>query len=423
MRLFIAKWLRIQIPIWAIVPMLGLVFLLGLGGGYLGTQWFENPYPCPQTAQVCANFQNFWKTWDLANQHFVDPKALQPDKMIDGAIEGMLDSLGDQGHTRYLSPESARAEREALDGRFEGIGAYIDVRNEQPLIVQPIEDSPAERAGLRPGDLILKVNGEDVHGVTVEELRTKVRGPKGTTVTLTIKHEDAQQPIDVNVTRDEINIPSVSWRLLPDKIALIHLNQFASRSADEMNKALSDAQAQGATAIVLDLRNNPGGLVGELVGVASQFLPGGTPVLLEQNRDDQRTPYQTDEGGVATSIPLVVLVNNNSASSAEILAGALQDAGRAKIIGVPTFGTATVLRTYDLDGGAQVRIGTTQWLTPRGEVVRGKGIQPDELVELPPGVAPLSPADAAQLDSQALLQSKDVQLVRALEQLKAVAVR
>src|SRR5215470_7046665 len=143
MRLFIAKWLRIQIPIWAVVPMVGLVFLLGLGGGYLGTQWFENPYPCPQTAQVCANFQNFWKTWDLANQHFVDPKALQPDKMIDGAIEGMLDSLGDQGHTRYLSPEAARAEREALDGRFEGIGAYIDVRDDQPLIVQPIEDSPA----------------------------------------------------------------------------------------------------------------------------------------------------------------------------------------------------------------------------------------------------------------------------------------
>jgi carboxyl-terminal processing protease len=423
MRLFIAKWVRIQIPIWAVVPMVGLVFLLGLGGGYLGTQWFENPYPCPQTAQVCANFQNFWKTWDLANQHFVDPKALQPDKMIDGAIEGMLDSLGDQGHTRYLSPESARAEREALDGRFEGIGAYIDVRNEQPLIVQPIEDSPAERAGLRPGDLILKVNGEDVHGVTVEELRAKVRGPKGTIVTLTIKHQDTEQPIDVNVTREEINIPSVSWRLLPDKIALIHLNQFASRSADEMKKALSDAQAQGATAVVLDLRNNPGGLVNELVGVASQLLPAGTPVLLEQNRDGERTPYKTDEGGVALSIPLVVLVNNNSASSAEILAGALQDAGRAKVIGVPTFGTATVLRTYDLDGGAQVRIGTTQWLTPRGEVVRGKGIQPDELVELPPGVAPLSPADAAQLDTQALLQSKDVQLVRALEQLKAVAAR
>jgi carboxyl-terminal processing protease len=400
---------------------MGLVFVVGIGGGYLGSRWIDSPYPCPQPAAVCASFQNFWKTWDLVNQHFVDPQAIQSNKMIDGAIEGMLDSLGDQGHTRYLSPDAAREERQALDGKFEGIGAYIDVRDEQPLIVQPIEGSPAERAGLRAGDLILKVNGQDVHGITVDELRTRVRGPKGTSVTLTIQHADSQTPIDVNVTREEINIPSVSWRMLPDKIALLHLNQFAARSSDEIKQALSDAQAQGATAVVLDLRNNPGGLVNELVGVASEFLPEDTTVLLEQDRSGDRSPYKTRGGGVATSIPLVVLVNNNSASSAEILAGALQDAGRAKVIGEPTFGTATVLRTYDLDGGAQVRIGTTQWLTPKGEVVRGKGIQPDELVSLPPDVTPLSPADAAQLDSQALLQSKDTQLARALQEIRAVA--
>jgi carboxyl-terminal processing protease len=146
-------------------------------------------------------------------------------------------------------------------------------------------------------------------------------------------------------------------------------------------------------------------------------------VLLEQDRSGDRSPRKTNGGGVALGIPLVVLVNNNSASSAEILAGALQEAGRAKVIGEPTFGTATVLRTYDLNGGAQVRIGTTQWLTPKGEVVRGKGIQPDELVNLPPDVAPLSPADAAQLDSQALLQSKDTQLVRALQEIRAIAER
>ncbi|HET9222568.1 MAG TPA: S41 family peptidase, partial [Roseiflexaceae bacterium] len=375
------------------------MFIVGIGGGYLGSRWIDSSYPCPESAAVCENFQNFWRTWDLVNEHFVDPQALQSDKMIDGAIEGMLDSLGDRGHTRYLSPDAAHAERQALDGKFEGIGAYIDVRDEQPLIVQPIEGSPAERAGLRPGDLILKVNGEDVRGITVDELRARVRGPKGTSVTLTIQHTDAQTPIDVNVTREEINVPSVSWRMLPDQIALLHLNQFAARSTDEIKQALSDAQAQGATAVVLDLRNNPGGLVNELVGVASQFLPEDTTVLLEQDRSGDRSPRKTNGGGVATSIPLVVLVNNNSASSAEILAGALQEAGRAKVIGEPTFGTATVLRTYDLNGGAQVRICTTQGLTPKGEVVRGKGIQPDELVNLPPDAAPLSPADAAQLDS------------------------
>jgi carboxyl-terminal processing protease len=415
--------LRLQLPIWLVMPLVGLVFVVGIGGGYLGSRWVDSSHPCPESAEVCENFQNFWRTWDLVNEHFVDPQALQSDKMIDGAIEGMLDSLGDRGHTRYLSPDAARAERQSLDGKFEGIGAYIDVRDEQPLIVQPIEGSPAERAGLRAGDLILKVNGEEVRGITVDELRARVRGPKGTSVTLTIQHTDAQTPIDVNVTREEINVPSVSWRMLPDQIALLHLNQFAARSTDEIKQALSDAQAQGATAVVLDLRNNPGGLVNELVGVASQFLPEDTTVLLEQDRSGDRSPRKTNGGGVAISIPLVVLVNNNSASSAEILAGALQDAGRAKVIGEPTFGTATVLRTYDLNGGAQVRIGTTQWLTPKGEVVRGKGIQPDELVNLPPDAAPLSPADAAQLDSQALLQSKDTQLVRALQEIRAIAER
>jgi len=440
MRSSLSKVLSLQLPIWLVMPMLGLVFVLGAGAGIFGAPlltaggrgsvavkdnqggtildrlWSSSS--CPEAPDVCARFENFWKTWDLVNEHFVDPKAIDPQQMTDGAIEGMLDSLGDQGHTRYLPPEAAQAERESLDGKFEGIGAYIDVRNDQPLIVQPIEGSPAERAGLRPGDLILKVNGEDVHGVTIEQLRAKVRGPKGTSVTLTIEHEGEDQPIDVNVMREEINVPSVSWRLLADKTALVHLNQFAARSSDEMKKAITDAQAQGATAMVLDLRNNPGGLVNELVGVASQFLPEGTTVLLEQDRAGDRKPYKTSAGGATTTISLVVLVNNNTASSAEILAGALKDAGRARVIGVPTFGTATVLRTYDLDGGAQVRIGTTQWLTPKGEVVRGKGIQPTELLALPPGVAPLSPAEAARLDAQALLQSKDVQLVRALAALK-----
>jgi carboxyl-terminal processing protease len=423
MRYSVANFLRLQLPVWLVMPLLGFMLVAGLGVGYLGASWLQNPYPCPQSTQTCAEFQNFWKTWSLVDEHFVDPNAIQPDKMIDGAIEGMLDSLGDRGHTRYLSPEAASAERESLDGRFEGIGAYIDVRDDQPLIVQPIEGSPAERAGLRAGDLILKVNGEDVHGVSVEELRAKVRGPKGTDVLLTIQHEGETTPLDINVTRDEINIPSVSWRMLPEHVALLHLNQFASRSADEVKQALTDAQAQGATSIVLDLRNNPGGLVQELVGVASQFLPEGTTVLIEQDRAGERNPYKTKAGGIATSIPLVVLVNNNSASSAEILAGALKDAGRARVIGEPTFGTATVLRSYDLNGGAQVRIGTTQWLTPKGEVVRGKGIQPDELVTLPQGVAPLSPAEAAQLDAQALRASDDTQLVRALQELKAIAER
>jgi carboxyl-terminal processing protease len=398
--------------------MLGFTLVVGLGGGYFGALKLTNP--CPESADVCARFNNFWKAWDLASSNYVDPAAIDSRKMTDGAIEGMLDSLGDQGHTVYLSPESARAEREALSGRFEGIGAYVLVRDNQ-LYLDPIEGSPAERSGVRSGDIVLKVNGEDVSSLNQAELVNKVRGPKGTKVTLTIQHQGETQPVDIDIERDEINVPSVSWRMLSNKVALVHLNRFAERSTDEMKQALTDAQAQGATSIVLDLRNNPGGYVSELEGVASQFLPAGTTVLLEQERSGERKPHTTKEGGAALTIPLVVLVNNNSASSAEILAAALKEAGRARVIGVPTFGTATVLRTFDLNDGAQVRIGTTQWLTPKGEVVRGKGIQPDEIVTLPADVEPLSPTDAAQLDAQALFQSKDVQLVRALQVLKEVA--
>jgi len=341
--------------------------------------------------------------------------------MIDGAIEGMLDTLGDSGHTRFLTPNEARAEREELSGQFEGIGAEVQMKEGQPIIVQPIEGTPADRAGLRPNDVILKVDGEDVTGITVSELRSRVRGPKDTAVTLTIQRVGEAEPFDVRIMRARINVPSVTWRMLPNNVALINLNQFAERSSDEIKQALTDARAQGATSIALDLRNNPGGYVTELVGVASQFLPADTTVLLEQDRDGKQTPYKTNGGGVATDLPLVVLINQNSASSAEILAGALKDAGRARLIGEPTFGTATVLRTFNLNDGAQVRIGTTQWLTPNGEVVRGKGIEPDERVALAPDVAPLTPSRAADLDAQALRSSDDKQLVRALEVLQTLA--
>lgn len=421
MRSILSRVLRFHLPIWLVMPMLALTFALGLGGGYLGA--LELTSPCPLDRQTCASFQNFWRVWTLASDHYVDPAAVNPTKMVDGAIEGMLDSLGDRAHTRYLSPENARAWRESLSGRFEGIGAYIDVRNDQPIIIEPIENSPAERAGLRPGDLILKVDGKDVYGVTVEELRTLVRGPKGTNVVLTVRHVEESLPIDITVVREEINLPSVTWRMLPNNIALINLNQFSERSSEEMKQALIDAKAQGAAAIVLDLRNNSGGLVYELVEIAGEFLPPDTTVLLEQDRSGQRQPYKTREAGVATTIPLVLLVNNNTASAAEILAGAMKDTGRARVIGMPTFGTATVLRPFELDDGAQVYIGTTQWLTPKGEIVRGKGINPDELVPLAPNKAPLSPSEAARLSEQELLQSDDVQLVRALDAIKEIVAQ
>ena len=417
----VRKLLRLQLPIWLITPLITLTLLVGVGGGYLLA--LRLTQPCPLSPSECTALGNFWRVWQIARDNFVDPEAINPQAMTDGAINGMLDSLGDQGHTRYLNAEEARQERESLSGRFEGIGAYIDVRDGQPLIVAPIEGSPAERAGLRPGDLILRVDGDDVRGTTIEQLRNRVRGPKGTRVVLTIQREGVAEPFDLAIVREEVNVPSVTWRMLPDQVALIKINRFAARTAEELQQALTDARAQGAEAILLDLRNNPGGLVTQLVAVASQFMPEGATVLLEQDRDGSRRPYTTSDGGLALDIPLVALVNGNSASAAEILAGALQDNGRARVVGQPTFGTATVLRPFDLEGGAQVRLGTSQWLTPRGNVVRGVGIKPDVLIALPPGVAPLTPSEAAALGSDELQRSNDVQLLRGLELARAALVQ
>lgn len=409
----IERILRTQLPIWLVTPLVALVLAGGFGGGYLAALQLTDP--CPLDAASCDRFAIFWKAWDIAEDNFVDPEAIDPAAMTDGAISGMLDSLGDTGHTRYLNAEEAQSERESLSGRFEGIGAYIDVVDDQPVIVQPIEGSPAERAGLRPNDKIMQVNGENVRGVTVEELRALVRGPRGTSVTLTVLHEGEVSPVDISIVREEIELRSVSWRMLPNDVALVNVNRFAERTGQEFRQAVGELEAQGARAIVLDLRNNPGGLVSELVSVAGQLLPPGSTVLLEQDRDGSRRPYTTDRDSEPTMLPLVVLVNENSASAAEILAGALKDNGRGRVIGAPTFGTATVLRPFDLPGGAQVRIGTSQWLTPSGEEVRGVGIAPDELVALPPGTAPLTPREAAELSAQALRASEDAQLVRALE--------
>lgn len=412
---------RFRLPIWLVIPLLAFVLMLGVGGGYLLA--LRVTTPCPLQAEECAALTNFWRVWQLARDNFVDPAAVDPQRMSDGAINGMLDSLGDQGHTRYLNADEARREREALSGRFEGIGAYIDVRDGQPRIVAPIEGSPAERAGLRPDDLILRVDGDDVRGVTVEELRNRVRGPKGTRVVLTIQRAGVATPFDVTITREEVNVPSVTWRMLPDRVALIKINRFAERTGAELQQALLAVRAQEAQAIILDLRNNPGGLVTQLVAVASQFMPEGTTVLIEQDRDGAQRPYTTSEGGLALDIPLVVLVNSNSASAAEILAGALQENGRARVIGQATFGTATVLRPFDLEGGAQVRLGTSQWLTPKGKVVRGVGIQPDELIALAPGVAPLTPAEAAALSLEELRRSNDIQLLRGLDIVREALVQ
>lgn len=406
---------RARLPIWLVVPLLAFTLLFGMGGGLLAGYFLNRPVAsCPDTPEVCQEFSVFWESWKLARERYVEPEAIETDAMTAGAVNGMLETLGDEGHTRFLSAEEASEWDESLRGSFEGIGAYIDVRDGQTVIVAPIEGSPAEQAGIRPGDVILAVNGESTDGWGVDELRTAVRGPKDTPVTLRVLHPGESEPVELTITRAEVTVPSVSWRMLPNNLALVRLSSFDDDAGTELKTALGDAQAQGARAVILDLRNNPGGLLDQAVEVASQFLPEGTTVLLEENREGEREATVTLSGGVALELPLILLINKNSASSSEIVSGALQDAGRATLVGETTFGTGTVLTPFRLSDGSRLLLGTQQWLTPEGRLIRGQGIEPDESVELPAEVAPLSPAEAAELSAESLRESPDVQLSRAI---------
>lgn len=413
-RSLLSKYVAIQVPVWLVMPFFGIVFLVGIGGGYMASRWYIPQTTCPESPDVCEGFGVFWQAWSLARDHFVDPDAVDPDLMTTGAVNGMLDTLGDSGHTRFLSAASAREWDRSLSGEYEGIGAFLDIRDGKAIVSAPIKGSPAEKAGVQAGDFIIKVDDEEIHGLPLEEVAQRIRGPKGTSVRLTLQRPNQEGFIDVTVRRDTVEVPSVEWDMLPGNIAMIHLDSFAQRSADEIRQALTESQDQGARMIILDLRNNHGGLVNEAIGVASQFLPEGTPVFQEQDRDGNRTVSRARGGAIAQDIPLVVLINFNTASSAEIVSGALQDEGRARLIGVRTVGTGTVLTPYQLQGGAKLLLGTVQWLTPQGRVIRGEGIAPDIEIVLPVGKRPLSPSEAASL-SLAEIGEQDAQLAEAID--------
>ncbi|MDP9312871.1 MAG: S41 family peptidase [Chloroflexota bacterium] len=417
------KW---RPPLWMVVVLMGCTLALGTGAGYVqgaasNSAGFISGGPntgqCTESAEVCSKFSNFWEVWNIAEERFLDPKALNSDDMITGAINGMLDSLNDRGHTRYQTAEEFERMQESLQGEFEGIGAYIGTEGEYPTVTAPIEGSPAEAAGIKAGDIILSVNGESTRGLELEEVVNKVRGKPGTTVTLEIQHLDQEAPVELTVTRAAVNVPAVTWRMLPGKVGLIKLSQFQEKATAELKRALKEAKEQGAEKLILDVRNNPGGLLNQAVSVTSQFLPEGEVLLRVRERDGTEDVYKTNESNPETELPVVVLINQGSASSAEIFSGALQDYGRAKLIGVQTPGAGSVLSPFQLDDGSAVYLGTAEWLTPKGRQIRNEGIEPDITVSLPLDVYPLTPTTAKDLSVEEIRQTEDTQIQRAYEEL------
>ncbi|MCB9158553.1 MAG: S41 family peptidase [Caldilineaceae bacterium] len=367
-------------------------------------------------------FDIFYQAWDIVEERFVDQEALDETAMTYGAIEGMLKALGDEGHTDFLTPKELEYQRSDISGTYKGIGARLGVRDGLPIIVTPFDGSPADEAGVKAGDIIMAVDGEDTTGMELNDVVDRIRGPENTQVTLTLLRldETKNESLDIVITRQEIEVPATDWAMVPGtNVAYLRLTQFSANATDGIQAAVAEIKDAGAEAIVLDLRNNPGGLLEQAVKVTSQFLTTGN-VLQEEDAQGQRRVYRVQRGGVATDIPMVVLVNAGTASSAEIMAGALQDYDRAELVGDTTFGTGTVLEPFMLNDGSALLLGTRQWLTAKGRQLRKQGVTPDEELKLS---ITTDLVDAPTLEDTTyddLLKSDDLQFLRALELLGAV---
>jgi carboxyl-terminal processing protease len=407
---------RIYPGLWAKSVFVGLVACLAVAGAIsLGNRMLaslEADDRVPHSAE--PQFRLMAEAWNTIQQVYVDRSALIPDHMAYGAISGMVDALGDTGHSRFLNPEMVKLEERFNTGEFKGIGAELQVKDGHFVVLAPLDNSPAQRGGLRPGDIILKVNGRDISALSLDQVVERITGPAGTSVTLTILSPGTGRTRDVSIVRAVIQLHNVTWhQLTGTNSAHLRIAAFSKGATRDLKKALKDIQRRRLEGTVLDLRNNPGGLLVEAVGTASQFLRQGT-VLLEKDAQGRVKEVPVEPGGVATAMPLVVLINGGTASAAEIVAGALQDARRALLVGEKSFGTGTVLQEFFLSDGSALYLAVEEWLTPEGHVIWHKGIVPDQPVSLPLEATLLIPGVEKSMTPDQLRASGDAQLLRAL---------
>ncbi len=355
------------------------------------------------------------QAWNIIERDYVDRGALKTLPLTYAAIDGMVNALGDTGHSRFLNPDMVKRLRQQEQNNYEGIGAEVHIKDGHVVIVAPIQGSPAQKAGLHPGDIILRVDGNSVTGLTLDKVVEQIAGPLGTKVVLTILDPRTDRTRDVTLTRSRIALHEVSWRQFPEThFVHLHIANFNKGVMQDLRKALDDIKKSEIHGLILDLRNNPGGLLNDAISVASQFLAGGN-VLLVKNAQGDTKPIAVVPGGMATGIPMAVLVNGGTASASEIVAGALQDAKRAPIVGETTFGTGTVLSRFNLSDGSALLLAIEEWLTPEGHVIWHKGVVPDVVVALPANATLLFPESEADLSSSQLRETADLQLLRAME--------
>lgn len=331
-------------------------------------------------ADLQSQFEPFWQAWDLVHQNYVD-QPVDNTLLVQGAIRGMMDALGDP-HSGYWTPQETTDANMAMQGAYDGIGAYVDTRGDYLTITSVIPGYPADTAGLQSGDQIIAVDGQDVTGVDPDLVRmTKVMGTAGTDVHLTIRREGVDQPMEFTLTRAHIVIPSVTSKMLGDNIAYIQITVFGNTTATDFHDQLSQLMAQNPKGLVLDLRDNGGGYLDSGIAIASEFIDQGV-IVIEKYSDGTKDPHDAIPGGLATTVPLVVLVNGNTASASEIVSGAIQDDGRGKLVGELTYGKGSVQNWIPLSDGGTARITIAKWLTPDGRTIDKIGLTPDVVVKM-----------------------------------------
>jgi len=336
------------------------------------------------TNNPSIDFSIFWDVWDRLQKSYFDKKALNVQKMVYGAVSGMVSSLGDP-YTIFLPPEQNKEAKDDLGGKFEGIGAQLGIKDKKIVVIAPLKGSPAEKAGILPGDWIVKVDDKETSGWTLPEAVSKIRGTKGTKVKLTLMQKTDTNTKDITVVRDAIKVASVDLETKEvngKTVYNLKLSRFGDETASEWEKAVDEIVAgwekdkSRISGLVLDLRNNPGGYLSGSVFIASEFLPDGT-VVIQENSNGFKQNFSVNRKGRLLTIPMIILINKGSASASEIVAGALSVRGRAKLVGETTFGKGSIQEAQELDDGAGIHITTAKWLLPNGKWVNGNGVDPD----------------------------------------------
>lgn len=361
------------------ILIVGAIFFSA--GFYIG---FKN---VPETKKVygldniknseVADFSEFWRVWNVINERHPGGSNISSEEKMWGAINGLLESLNDP-YSYFFTPEEAEELKVDLSGEFFGVGMEVGMREENLVVITPLKNSPAEKAGVLPGDIILKIDDVSAQGFSIDRAVKMIRGEKGTTVTLTFARDRESSPIEISIVRDLVKVPTVDSKLQDDGIFIINLFDFSRNAEVDFAKALDEFVASKSKKLIVDLRGNPGGFLGSSINITSWFLEEGKPIVIEKSAKGKKSnTFRSGSNFLAGDYEMIVLIDGGSASASEIMAGALQENGRAKLLGTKTFGKGSVQELISFKGGTELKMTVAEWLTPNGVSISEEGLTPD----------------------------------------------